>query len=402
MGLPAEWEAKPKPGHDEASHDGRDAAQRLAKQHICDQERDRGDGQTEEGRAYQQLTIGGAQHPLLVAVAEADPVIRRRGNEEDRGRRGRDESREVKAPLKGRYLGEPRLKGNDQQERKEHLTAGQDDPKFIQELDEFAIKPLLLGLGQPVTSELMGCVSRRCTLDWHHATSVAFALRTTDKPRCFDVLADIEGPGGLWWLTLLSPGLVLAILGALLIIVLVAIVLGLLVYRRARRDGRWGPLVLALQLESAPPGPRREVLKLRMQLQRALARARRAVAASVSEGSRSEIDDLCERALRTGAIIDRQLRILQTETDVSAVRDGLRDARLRVDELDAVANRISEAARTTLASSMDGSLDELRGDADRELEALRAGVDALDRLDSGAGPDLQRIPARREIPARRR
>lgn len=216
-----------------------------------------------------------------------------------------------------------------------------------------------------------------------------------------DVLAEIEGTEGLWWLTLVTPELVLALIGGLLVIGLIALIVGLVLYRRARRDGRWAPLVLGLQLETAPPGPRREVLRLRLRLQRALARARRAVAASSAERSRSELDDLLERALRTGGIIDHQLRILQTETDRVLLGEGLDDARGRVDELDAVSHRISQAARTSLEGSMDGSLEDLRGDADRELEALRAGVDALDRLDTGARAPVEPVEAPRELPARR-
>lgn len=211
-----------------------------------------------------------------------------------------------------------------------------------------------------------------------------------------DVLAEIEGPGGLWWLALLTPDLVIAVLGALLVVLVIAAIVGLLLYRRARRDGRWSPLVLALRLETTPPGPRREILKLRLRLQRALYRARRAVATSAREGRPvGDLAGLLERAERAAAIIDQDLRILGPDDDRVTLRDRLGVARSRVEEFEQVTSRLAETASLALGGEVDGSLAELRSDADRELVALRAGVDSLDRIGTG---DATRLPPEQASP----
>lgn len=216
------------------------------------------------------------------------------------------------------------------------------------------------------------------------------------------MLAEIEGSDGLWWLSLLSPELVLAVLGALLVVLVIAAIVGLLLYRRARRDGRWSPLVLALKLETTPPGPRREILKLRLRLQRALYRARRAVATSAREGRPvGDLAGLLERAERAAAIIDQDLRILGPDDGRLTLRERLGVARSRVDEFEQVTSRLAETASLALGGEVDGSLAELRSDADRELVALRAGVDSLDRIGAGDAIRLPNEPAAAEIASRR-
>lgn len=206
------------------------------------------------------------------------------------------------------------------------------------------------------------------------------------------MLADIEGPEGLWWLTFLTPDLIFAILGALLVIIVVAAIVGLVLYRRARRDGRWSPLILALRLDTTPPGPRREVLKLRLRLQRALFRARRAVARSAREGRPvGDLAGLLERAERAALTIDQDLQILGPDDDRHTVRERLGVARSRIDEFEQVTSRLAETASLALGGEVDGTLSELRSDADRELLALRAGVESLDRI--GTGEEV-RVPTR--------
>ena len=216
------------------------------------------------------------------------------------------------------------------------------------------------------------------------------------------MLAEIEGPAGLWWLTLLSPELVIAVVGGLLVVLLLTAIVGLVFYRRERRDGRWSPLILAAQLEATPPGPRREVLKLRLRLQRALYRARRAVATSAQEGRPvGDLAGLLERAERAAAIIDQDLRILGPDDDRVTLRERLGVARSRVDEFEQVTSRLAETASLALGGEVDGTLDELRSDADRELVALRAGVESLDRIGAGDAIRLPTEPSSAEIASRR-
>lgn len=192
-------------------------------------------------------------------------------------------------------------------------------------------------------------------------------------------------------------------LGRLLLVLVVIVgIVGLVFYRRARRDGRWSPLVLALKLETTPPGPRREVLKLRLRLQRALFRARRAVATSAREGRPvGDLAGLLERAERAAAIIDQDLRILGPDDDRATLRERLGVARSRIDEFEQVTSRLAETASLALGGEVDGSLAELRSDADRELVALRAGVDSLDRIGAGDAIRLPTEPSSAQVASRR-
>lgn len=213
--------------------------------------------------------------------------------------------------------------------------------------------------------------------------------------------ADIEGPGGLWWLVFLNPGLLVVILGVFLLLALVAGIAGLVIYRRARRDARIPPVLLLLQLQTAPPGPRREVLRLRLRLQRGLLRARRAIAASATEGrAAGDLAGLLERAERAAAVIDRDLRIGPPD-DRAALRDWAQRARARVAAFEDVTDRLAGSASVTLAGEADATLGDLRTDADRELLSLTAGVEALEGIDgrrlavSGEDPSGELVARKR-------
>ena len=77
------------------------------------------------------------------------------------------------------------------------------------------------------------------------------------------VVADV-GQGQ--WTSLLTPEVIIALLIVLLVLLLIAAITGLIVYRRFQRSPKWGRRVLALQAEYAPEGPRRDVLRLILQL----------------------------------------------------------------------------------------------------------------------------------------
>lgn len=201
------------------------------------------------------------------------------------------------------------------------------------------------------------------------------------------MLADMEGPSGLWWLTFLTPDLVLLTIGALAVVLLAAVVVGVVAYRRLRRDSRVLPLLLLWRLETAPPGPRRDALRLRLRLQRALLRSRRAVAASTGGGRvAGDLAGLLERTERAAAAIDRDLAVGPPD-ERGLRREWFDRASDRVDDLEAIAGRLAETASTSLDAEADMGLDDLRTDADRELAALKAGVEALDGLRRSNHPD---------------
>ena len=86
------------------------------------------------------------QKALLLRLAEEDPVVRARSDQQ-RGRQDRGEQRdEVDVTLQMRRLREATRERDRQEKREQHLHAGQRHAELVQELDQLAVDPLLLVL----------------------------------------------------------------------------------------------------------------------------------------------------------------------------------------------------------------------------------------------------------------
>lgn len=198
--------------------------------------------------------------------------------------------------------------------------------------------------------------------------------------------------------------IVLAVLGVIVLLsvaVIVTVVLVLrAVVRRVRRSRAVGGATLRARARVAR-GPQRKVLALRVRLDESVRSGRAAVqiaadgSAADRRGSNGELPRLFRRIGEEAATLDLQLRLMESETDAGVLAVELPAAGSRVEQVEQLVRRVRNAVGAGLAGSSDDALNSLGADVDREVAALHAGVEELQRLnrrDGRAGAD-QRSPA---------
>jgi hypothetical protein len=180
---------------------------------------------------------------------------------------------------------------------------------------------------------------------------------------------------------LLTPqaiGLVLLVVLGLVVCLAVLAGLAFLVLRRRPNVRR---AVLRLRAENAEPGPRAEVLDMRLHIQDELADTQRIVAsAAAASGLASELPELLARLEEAVSQLDGELRGLERDGWLSSRE--LRSMRARTARVAASARNLRSAAQDALAAARSGELDQLARDVDRKTQWVRDGVDALDDLDA--------------------
>lgn len=176
---------------------------------------------------------------------------------------------------------------------------------------------------------------------------------------------------------------------ALLLIALVSITTVVLVVRavvrriRRSRSLAGGMLRARAQFSS---GPQRQVLRLRVRLGELLDSGQAAVDLTTrGEGPRGELPRLYGRIREEGVALDLQLRLLESETDAEVLAAELPAAGHRVDQVAALVRRVRSAVASGLAGQTDDTLTALHSDVDREVAALHAGVQELQRLNRRDG-----------------
>jgi hypothetical protein len=141
-------------------------------------------------------------------------------------------------------------------------------------------------------------------------------------------------------------------------------------------------------------GPRREVLKLRVRLKENIDSGQAAIDLAVrTDGLRGELPRLFRRLKSEGATLEAQLRLLESESDVAVLADVLPAARDRVDQVAHLVRRLRSAVASGLGGISDDSLTMLSSDLDREITAVRAGMQELHEL-NGRGASFE--PGRRQ------
>lgn len=192
-----------------------------------------------------------------------------------------------------------------------------------------------------------------------------------------------SGGNGLpWWAGFLTPGVLITIGITLLVIVLAAIVVGRMLYRRVRRNPALADAVLRVRAEYSG-GPQQEVLQLRLRLREALDSGQAAVDAALrGSGPQGELHELFRRIQREGVALEGQLRLMESENDQITLKQGLSVARRRVEDVAALVRRLRAAVAADLGEITDDTIAELRTDVDREVAALHAGVQELHHLNS--------------------
>jgi hypothetical protein len=147
--------------------------------------------------------------------------------------------------------------------------------------------------------------------------------------------------------------------------------------RRARRSLRMATTSLRLRLLTES-GPRREVVRLRLQLRRAVDGGHAAIgAADARTGLPGEAPALFRRIRREAATVDQHLRVLQGEDDPATLRAALPALRRRVTELTGLVRQLRTAVAAGLEAVSDSGMAELGADVEREVIALRAGRERL-------------------------
>lgn len=201
-------------------------------------------------------------------------------------------------------------------------------------------------------------------------------------------------------------GIVIAFLVFVIVSITTVVLVVRAVYRRIRRNR--AVTTTALRTKAGfSRGPRRKVLALRVRLAEALDSGQAAIdLAAQSGGAHGELPRLFARIKAEGDALDLQLRLLESEIDRPVFAGELPAAEDRVDQVTALVRRLRAAVSTGLAGSTDDTLGILHSEMEREVAALAAGVQELQRLNrrdeyvAPARPST-RAPARPASAARR-
>ena len=181
--------------------------------------------------------------------------------------------------------------------------------------------------------------------------------------------------------------ILLWVLASLLVIVAVSITTVFFVVRavagRIRRNRALAGAMLRTRARFSS-GPQRRVLTLRVRLGEALDSGQAAVdLVARADGRRGELPRLFRRIRDEGTALDLQLRLMESETDPAVLAEELPAAGHRVDQVVALVRRLRSAVASGLTAPTDDSLTALDSDVDREVAALHAGVQELQRLNRG-------------------
>lgn len=150
-----------------------------------------------------------------------------------------------------------------------------------------------------------------------------------------------------------------------------------LVVRRVRRSPAVATNSLRMRM-LRESGPRREVLRLRLQLLQAVEGGRGVIgAAEAGAGLPGEAPALFRRIQAEAKTVDQHLRVLQTEDDQAALRAALPSLRDRVELLVGLVRQLRTAVAAGLEAASDASMAELGADVQREVTALKAGREKL-------------------------
>ena len=182
---------------------------------------------------------------------------------------------------------------------------------------------------------------------------------------------------------LMSVLLSLAVIAAVSVTTVVVVVRT--VYRRIRRSRTLNGAMLKSRARLSW-GPQRQVLGLQLKLNESLDSGRAAIDLAVrSNGRRGELPRIFRRIEAEGVALQAQLRLLETETDGTALADELPAATLRVDQVSEMIQRLRASVAAGLGDPTGASLAALRAEVDREVAALHAGVEELRLLNAEDG-----------------
>jgi len=195
---------------------------------------------------------------------------------------------------------------------------------------------------------------------------------------------DGGGGGYVDWTRLLTPGVLVTLLIVAVVAVLVLGLLAWLMLRRLRRGSSRQLLDRGLlTLRASRGGPAGELAALRLRVASELAATGRAIAAGQAGGPAADLPNLMARLTRAGSALDTRLRLLESEADRAALAAGLPAARQGVEQLEATATRIRQAATLTGRELGGDDLAALSRDVDDQVTALSYYVQSYRELGGG-------------------
>lgn len=191
-------------------------------------------------------------------------------------------------------------------------------------------------------------------------------------------LADGDGVTGV---VALSPGLVVAVAGVVVVLLVLVALLGWWGVRRVRRSGLLDRGVLQARAAVLPPGPAKDIAELRQLLRDSLAQTRK-VLGTVSDGpgAPESLTDLLRRLEVTTGSLDAQVRLVQSEPDQIYLLQVLPSLRERVHSADSDAVRLR---RTALRFQSEGNRLQrtlLEDDLRDSVAGLEAGLTEIQQL----------------------
>ena len=144
--LADERQHEPDESEEPGGQRGHDGGDGPLEDHVGDEEDDGGHPEREEDHPDDREDVGDLKQRFLVAVAEADPVVRARRDQEDGAGQGAEQRDHERVALQVGRLPEPLRKRDGEQERKQHLDARERHAQLVEELDQLPVDPLLVRL----------------------------------------------------------------------------------------------------------------------------------------------------------------------------------------------------------------------------------------------------------------
>jgi hypothetical protein len=162
------------------------------------------------------------------------------------------------------------------------------------------------------------------------------------------------------------------------ILIVVAAIVGWMLWRRARRSGAWGAAKLLLQSELDPSPARRAVANLRVEVDEAVRETNRAMQVLTDQGwPTGDLPSLTRRLESIVRPLHTELVILSHEPDEDIVRRAIPEAETRVRRACEIGDGIRQAATASLRHETDQGLDSLSADAQLEWSAIQSALDEL-------------------------
>jgi len=196
---------------------------------------------------------------------------------------------------------------------------------------------------------------------------------------------DVEFEDG-GWLNLLTPETLLILGAVLLVLLVVAVILGWIVFRRARRNPSIRRWMGELRTKAQPAGPMREIAELRARLQQSRTRAHNAVAQAEEHGTwRSAPADLPALARRlddSAADLDERISRHEGQPE-QRIREALPELHKQVDLLEKSESTLHRGLELASLPSNTASIEQLQQDMNDEVYALEAYRDAYRDFDDG-------------------